>query len=255
MVEGRMLKVESRIHIVIGLLVGLVWLTQCQQPGRDRTAVAHDPDSAAYYREIAHKAYHSGDMDQARTAFDKIFTFDTIQYLKDVILGKRLFFIPESFTIPEWLDAGSFQLVPIGREYAAMDFEAITKSAEHLTGVLGRYDWPGEITFLEDSLALVGHEWEFEHRTGFVYTVLNPTGDAVIGCVYVYPSRLDDYDAEVVLWVTKSAYDDGLDSLLFQRVDQWLHEQWPFEKVIYPGREIQWGAFFSKLDAQDQQYH
>ncbi len=42
------------------------------------------------------------------------------------------------------------------------------------------------------------------------------------------------------MWVRASEVDNGLDSILFDSVKKWLSEDWPFEKVAYPGREISW---------------
>jgi hypothetical protein len=59
---------------------------------------------------------------------------------------------------------------------------------------------------------------------------------AVLGCVYINPSQHREIEAEVLMWVRESEYEKGLDSVLFQTVEEWLKDQWPFEKVVYPGR-------------------
>ena len=55
-----------------------------------------------------------------------------------------------------------------------------------------------------------------------------------LGCVYIYPS--ETADADVFMWVRKEAY-ETLDGDLFDRVQRWIAEEWPFENVSYPGRE------------------
>jgi hypothetical protein len=57
-----------------------------------------------------------------------------------------------------------------------------------------------------------------------------------LGCVYIFPTDKPDYEAEVYMWVRKSAYDEGLDPVLFETVKKWIEEKWPFKKVAYPGR-------------------
>jgi hypothetical protein len=56
--------------------------------------------------------------------------------------------------------------------------------------------------------------------------------------VYIDPSSKSEYDAMVLLWVRQSELKNGLDEHLFETVKKWLKEKWPFKKVAYPGREI-----------------
>ncbi len=42
------------------------------------------------------------------------------------------------------------------------------------------------------------------------------------------------------MWVRASKVNNGLDSILFDSVKKWISEDWSFEKVAYPGREIDW---------------
>ncbi|PIV62539.1 twin-arginine translocation pathway signal protein, partial [Candidatus Roizmanbacteria bacterium CG01_land_8_20_14_3_00_33_9] len=49
-------------------------------------------------------------------------------------------------------------------------------------------------------------------------------------------------------WVRKSAYGEGLDSELYQTVRNWITEKWPFKKVAYPGRDIDWATWKSLGD-------
>ena len=212
------------------------------------------PDSAAALRDMARFYYSNDRMDESREYFRQSLAIEEPHTIPDIILKKRLFFVPEDFVAPTRLERGLFILEPLGEKHAEMDYKAVMSSVDHLTGVLGRRDWPGELTLEEDRYALKGHEWEFASRVGFVYTVLNKDKSAVIGCVYIYPSRLDDYKSEVVFWVTKAEHDKGTDAVLFETVKEWLSEKWPFGKVVFPGREIGWGEFFTKLEEQDQKY-
>jgi len=42
--------------------------------------------------------------------------------------------------------------------------------------------------------------------------------------------------------------------ILFRKVAEWLDAAWPFEPIIYPGREISWGEFIESLDNHDEQF-
>jgi hypothetical protein len=64
---------------------------------------------------------------------------------------------------------------------------------------------------------------------------VSPDESACLGCVYVYPA--DGADARVHMWVRRSAWQEGLDSVLDQAVRAWIAAAWPFETVSYPGRE------------------
>jgi hypothetical protein len=78
-----------------------------------------------------------------------------------------------------------------------------------------------------------GHARDFASRRGFTYTVLDG-GDEVVGCVYIYPSSVEGYDAEVRSWVRASRAD--LDAPLWRAVTGWLEQLWPFEVVRYAAR-------------------
>ena len=41
----------------------------------------------------------------------------------------------------------------------------------------------------------------------------------------------------VSMLVRESEYEKGMDPILFHVVNEWLKNTWPFEKVVYPGRE------------------
>jgi len=212
------------------------------------------PAEAITLRDLARYHYGSDRLDDARRWMKPYLEMESPYILRDVIMMKRLNFVAAEFDPPRGLRHERFLLEPLAARHAEMDYEAVTGSVEHLTGAIGRRDWPGDLTLEEDRLALRGHEWEFEQKVGFVYTVLNPQKTAVIGCVYIYPSRLDDFDAEIVTWVTAPEFERGTDALLLAEVKAWLAEKWPFDRVVFPGRDLSWGAFFDTLDKQDRKY-
>jgi hypothetical protein len=85
---------------------------------------------------------------------------------------------------------------------------------------------------LEENLVdLERHAADFAARRGFTYSVLDPATDEVIGCVYIYPSKDEGYDAQVESWVRASRAE--LDSVLWRGVSDWLAADWPFSRVDY----------------------
>ncbi|MEX1038833.1 MAG: hypothetical protein WDZ96_08275 [Acidimicrobiia bacterium] len=83
---------------------------------------------------------------------------------------------------------------------------------------------------LED---LVRHAEDFRERRGFTYSILE--GDDVIGCIYIYPSRAPDHDAEISSWVRVSRAE--LDTPVREELANWIDESWPFSNPHYAGRE------------------
>lgn len=156
-------------------------------------------------------------------------------------------FVPKSFSVPETLETPKFLLRMLTVNDVVKDYEAVMSSVDHLRGVFGpKSTWPSpDLTLEQDLIDLGWHQKEFQRRTSFAYTVMDPTESECLGCVYFYPTRKSGYDAKVILWVRSSALEKGLDPILFQTVKKWIAEEWPFEKVAYPGRDIDWQAWRS----------
>ncbi|MFT4712040.1 MAG: hypothetical protein ACJAVI_003432 [Candidatus Azotimanducaceae bacterium] len=156
----------------------------------------------------------------------------------DIISG----FIPAAFDAPVLIETEKFKIVPLGPELVKIDFDAYMSSIEHLQKTFTRStNWPRKN--ISDADALLDMETEqarFENRESFAYAVLTPDGSRELGCVYVYPSSIEGYDAIVRMWVTKAEYDAGFDEELYQWVSRWVEADWPFETVAYPGRAIEW---------------
>ena len=145
-------------------------------------------------------------------------------------------FVPPDFEVPVLLETEHFGLRPLTTADVDKDYEAVMESADLLHAMFGR-DWPRDgFTREENFQDLAEHQQEFEQRIAFAYTVTSPDETTCLGCVYINPPRGYPVDARVYMWVRQSAYERGLDPILFRTVKRWIDERWPFEKVIYPGR-------------------
>ncbi|MEO1488117.1 MAG: twin-arginine translocation pathway signal protein [Pseudomonadota bacterium] len=146
------------------------------------------------------------------------------------------------FAVPTAIKGEGFKLVPLGPELAEIDYAAYMSSIEHLQTTFTRStSWPREGLTADDAiLDMETEEARFKARTSFAYAVLTPDGTRERGCVYVYPSEVEGYDAKVSLWVTKAEFDAGFDEELYAWTQKWIASEWPFEKVAYPGRAIAW---------------
>jgi hypothetical protein len=144
-------------------------------------------------------------------------------------------FVPDDFQPPLELVADRFRLEPLGPEHNEDDHEAWSSSIEHIQATPGFQDsrWPHPMTLEENRADLERHARDFVARTGFTYTVLDPSDRGVIGCLYIYPDRDGTADAVVTSWVRATRA--GSDAALRTLVSRWLAEAWPFARVSYAG--------------------
>jgi hypothetical protein len=148
-------------------------------------------------------------------------------------------FVPAGFDPPTSLAADGFRLEPLGPQHNEADHAAWMSSIEHIRSTPGYAgsSWPPvDGMTLEENLGdLRRHADDFANRVGFTFTVLDPVleGD-VIGCVYLYPSRSDEWDVTVHSWVRADRA--ALDVPLADAVAAWLASDWPWERVDRRGR-------------------
>ncbi len=147
-------------------------------------------------------------------------------------------FVPTDFEPPTALVSEHFRLEPLGPQHNEADHAAWTSSIAHVRSTPGFPDgnWPPpEGMSLDGNLDdLRRHAADFEARTGFTFTVLEPVTGDVIGCVYLYPAESADADVTVQSWVRASHAE--LDVPLADAVAAWLAAEWPWERVHRPGR-------------------
>jgi hypothetical protein len=141
-------------------------------------------------------------------------------------------FVPRDFAPPETPVRDGFILEPLGPEHNERDHAAWMSSIDHIRSTPGfplSDGWPKPMRLDENRTDLQQHAADFAARTGFTYTVLSPTDRDVIGCVYIYPSKKEGYDAWVRSWVRASHA--HLDGPLRRTVADWLASGWPFDQV------------------------
>lgn len=147
--------------------------------------------------------------------------------------------VPDNFLVPEKLETDKFRLRMLTINDVKKDYDAVMTSVDHLQGVFGSdSDWPKkDLTFEQDLIDLGWHQKEFQRRSSFAYTVMNLDESRCLGCMYIFPTDKEGFEAEVYMWVRKSELGNGLDKILFETVEKWIKEKWPFDKVLYPGRK------------------
>ena len=151
-------------------------------------------------------------------------------------------FVASEFAVPTAVEGPGFKLAPLGPALVKIDFDAYMSSVEHLQKTFTRSpDWPhGGISDADAMKDMEGEAARFAAREAFSYSVLTADGKRERGCIYVSPSPVPGYDAQVRIWVTKADYDAGFDADLYAWAKQWVKTAWPFKKVAYPGRAIDW---------------
>jgi hypothetical protein len=141
-------------------------------------------------------------------------------------------FVPADFDVPQTLDGPGFRLEPLDTGHNARDYAAWSSSIDHIRATPGfpdpDDDWPYPMSLEENMSDMEMHARHFAERRGFTWTVLE--GDDVIGCVYLYPTKAEGYDAEVSSWVTEPRA--HLDEVLWREVNAWIAAEWPFESVL-----------------------
>jgi RimJ/RimL family protein N-acetyltransferase len=148
-------------------------------------------------------------------------------------------FVPDDFEIPALLETDHFRLRMLSVDDVEKDYEAVIESRK-LLHYLFDGPWPRPGFTLKENLAdLERHQQEFLDRKAFAYTVVSLDETKVLGCLYINPCppEVNGPDAAIRMWVRQTEYDKGFDEVLFNTVKDWINSDWPFRKVIYPGRE------------------
>jgi len=164
-----------------------------------------------------------------------------------IVIAQNNSFVPDDFKVPDTLENEYFRIRMLTINDVVKDYDAVMTSLDHLQGIFGpKSKWPTkDLTLEQDLIDLGWHQKEFQRRSSFTYTVVRLDESEVIGCIYIFPTNKGDYNAEITMWVRSSVLEEGLDSILFNTVKQWINEEWPFNKAAYPGRDISWDEWES----------
>lgn len=148
-------------------------------------------------------------------------------------------FVPKSFEVPDPVVLDGFRLRHLSVDDLEEDYAAVMESVNELQGVFGEYShWPSpDLTERQDLVDLGWHEKEFQRRSSFAYVVEDANTQKYLGCLYLYPSRKGEKDADVYMWLRTPEYSDERMKTLWGLVEEWL-KSWPFENLHFPTRKI-----------------
>ena len=144
--------------------------------------------------------------------------------------GATVSLVPADFSVPTRFATGPFVLEALGPEHNERDHAAWSSSIEHIRATEGftRGRWPHPMSLEENLADLERHRAEFEERSAFAYSVLDPATSDVVGCAYVDPAPPGE-GAVVRTWVRESQAE--LDAPLREAVVSWLEREWPLASV------------------------
>lgn len=157
--------------------------------------------------------------------------------------------VPENFNVSLSYNIKHFNLTFLNPGNVKEDFETIISNIDNLKNVFGPYNnWPwDDFTIDENYRDLEWHQNEFLNKTSFAYSIRDTLTKDYLGCVYIYPSFDLKFDVNVIFWMKRTKRYKKVYDLLYESIRQWISEEWPFEKVAYPGPDIEW----DKLDYSD----
>lgn len=150
-------------------------------------------------------------------------------------------FVPPDFEPPEAVQGEGFTIRPLHVTDAVIDYDAVMTSIDSIRDSYWRAPgWPqDDLSLMQNLIDLAWHTKERQFKTSFAYIPVSPDGSLELGCIYIDPSVKEGYDANVQMWVRASEQATGFDERLYATVRDWIAHDWPFERVAYPGREIE----------------
>ncbi len=150
--------------------------------------------------------------------------------------------VPKDFEVPKRLETPEFIIRKLMFDDAQLDYEAVMSSIDIILKTRGG-NWPSpDLTFKDDQIDLGWHQREFENKTSFAYTVMNPEETKCLGCFYFYPAGYrkeppEGADVDVSFWVTQKGYNEGLYLKLYHTIQDWL-KTWPFQNPHWTNKEL-----------------
>lgn len=168
--------------------------------------------------------------------------------------------------VPEILRTDDFVIRPLTPAHVALDYAALMSSKEMLRLWSGS-SWPSDgFTLAENETDLAWHWHEHQNRLAFTFTVLNPSEDVCLGCIYIKPiteilednaeleTAVSPNSALVRFWVAQPYLSKNLDKTLLLALQHWFATAWAFPEVYWhtPTADTQQIALFQENGLQQQ---
>ena len=142
--------------------------------------------------------------------------------------------VPDDFKVPLIERTSRCLFRPLTVRDVTRDFDAVMSSKEYLkANFKPDSSWPADLTIEQNLIDLGWHEYEFQNRTSFTYTIADLKDELTLGCCYIYPSQSDEHKINVSYWVRSTELDTGLDQHVAYALEQWIAKSWPFENPLF----------------------
>jgi hypothetical protein len=152
----------------------------------------------------------------------------------------KIILLPPGFEPPTIVRRDTYVLEVLAPQHNDIDYAAWNSSIDALQGIFGPSNpWPeANFSKLQNLQDLEQHYQEFEDKVAFAYTILSVDQSLCIGCLYIRPTSAVDYDARVDFWFRNSH--TTMAPAFFEALKIWLADEWQFNAVAFPGRDISW---------------
>lgn len=159
-----------------------------------------------------------------------------------------MLFYPADVAPPEQLQTPKLLLQPLTPVHVELDYAALMDSKEMLRRWSNSSWVQDDFPITENYRDLTRHDVEHQRREAFTYTVLNPSATECLGCVYITPLEYplgqfnhsdvvlkptQDYEASVSFWIRQPYLIQELDKHLFESLQNWFLQVWPFNRVVF----------------------
>ena len=142
--------------------------------------------------------------------------------------------VPDTFQIPLVERTNRCLFRPLTVRDVDRDFDAVISSREYLIDYFKpETPWPDGLTIEQNLIDLGWHEYEFQNRTSFAYTITALKDELTLGCCYIYPSHLDGHEVSVSYWVRSTELDTGLAQHVGDTLKKWISKSWPFDNPFF----------------------
>ena len=142
--------------------------------------------------------------------------------------------VPANFHVPLIERTCRCLIRPLTVRDVTRDFDAVMSSKDYLkTHFKPENSWPEGLTIEQNLIDLGWHEYEFQNRTSFTYTIADLKDELTLGCCYIYPSQSDEHEIDVSYWVRSTELNTGLDQHVAYALEKWIAKSWPFENPLF----------------------
>ncbi|MDA1263568.1 MAG: GNAT family N-acetyltransferase [Planctomycetota bacterium] len=156
----------------------------------------------------------------------------------------------EAFEAPRLIKTERVRLEPLAPAHNQRDYDAAQGSREHLQTTMQWGGWPSaEMTAADNLGDLERHFGEFERREAYAFTVLDPSGDPCVGCIYLNPVKDKPRSLAMAFWVTRDHLASDLDAHLIAAVVDHIERGWPVDEILtaIPDQNSRGQALLEKL--------